>query len=74
MPALHAGYDTGFGGSVVFTAPGSYGLSSELLDVTSGAWGDEFTAVAWVKAAGTPDPSAVLLQARRAWQPGLVNA
>ncbi|KAL4445441.1 hypothetical protein ABPG77_011266 [Micractinium sp. CCAP 211/92] len=57
-----AGYDTGFGGSVVFTAPGSYGLSSELLDVTSGAWGDEFTAVAWVKAAGTPDPSAVLLQ------------
>lgn len=63
------GYDTAFGGSAVFTAPGSYGLSSELLDVSSGAWGDEFSALAWIKAAGAPDPSAVLLQVGGAGPP-----
>ena len=49
-----AGYATAYGGSVLFTAPapgvaeeGTYGLSTELLSVTDGAWGDDFTAVAW---------------------------
>lgn len=71
-PFCRAGYDTAFGGSAVFTAPGSYGLSNELLGVSSGAWGDEFSAVAWVRAAGTPDPSAVLLQVREARDGALV--
>lgn len=52
---------------MVFTAPpagaaGSYGQSSELMAVSDGAWGSDFSAVLWYKGAQPADSNAVLLQ------------
>lgn len=50
---------------MVFTAPtagdvGTFGQSSELLAVSDGSWGAEFSAMVWYKGAASNNP--VLLQ------------
>lgn len=61
------GYSDANGGSVTFTAPapgsvGTYGQTADLMTVSDGGWGSEFSAIVWYKGAQPAGSNAVLLQ------------